>query len=397
MLHKLKKMKKVIDTERIPIKLWLDEIDANTLQQAKNLANLPFAFKHICLMPDAHSGYGMPIGGVMATEGVIVPNAVGVDIGCGMCAVKTDLKNEPHIRKKIKDIVDDIRKIIPVGFSHHDNAQDENLMPQNYNIDNLHIIKNQYASALKQIGTLGGGNHFIEIQKDSEDIIWIMIHSGSRNLGKKVAEHYNNIAKNLNNLWYSSIDSKTDLAFLPFKTEEARKYYNEMKYCVDFAFANRQLILKRVQEVFVDYFPEINFGEIINIAHNYAQWENHFGKDVVVHRKGATSAHKGEIGIIPGSQGTNSYIVEGLGNPESFASCSHGAGRKMGRNEAIRTLDLEEEQRKLDRLGIVHAVRSKSDLEEAPSAYKNIAHVMANQEDLVKIKVELSPLAVVKW
>ena len=130
-----------------------------------------------------------------------------------------------------------------------------------------------------------GGNHFIEIQKDGEDIIWIMVHSGSRNLGKKVAEHYNNIAKNLNNLWYSSIDSKTDLAFLPFKTEEARKYYNEMKYCVDFAFANRQLILKRVQEVFVDYFPEINFGEIINIAHNYAQWENHFGKDVVVHRK----------------------------------------------------------------------------------------------------------------
>jgi tRNA-splicing ligase RtcB len=160
--------------------------------------------------------------------------------------------------------------------------------------------------------------------------------------------------------------------------------------------ANRKLMLTRVQEVLVDFFPKIGFGEIINIAHNYAAWENHFGKDVVVHRKGATSAHKGELGIIPGSQGTNSYIVEGLGNPESFASCSHGAGRKMGRNEAIRTLSLEEEQRKLDKLGVVHAVRQQRDLDEAPSAYKNIVQVMADQEDLVKIVVKLWPLAVVK-
>ena len=237
-------------------------------------------------------------------------------------------------------------------------------MPQNHDIDNLPIIRKEYASALKQLGTLGGGNHFIEIQKEKDNSIWIMIHSGSRNLGKQVADHYNKLAKNLNNLWYSSIDPKVDLAFLPFKTEEARKYYNEMKYCVDFALANRKLMLTRVQEVLVDFFPKIGFGEIINIAHNYAAWENHFGKDVVVHRKGATSAHKGELGIIPGSQGTNSYIVEGLGNPESFASCSHGAGRKMGRNEAIRTLSLEEEQRKIDRLGVVHAIKRQRDLDE---------------------------------
>ncbi|NLL29213.1 MAG: RtcB family protein [Bacteroidales bacterium] len=389
-------MKKVIDTERIPIKLWLDDIEENTLQQAKNLANLPFAFKHICLMPDAHAGYGMPIGGVMATNGVIVPNAVGVDIGCGMCAVKTDLKFTPRVQKKLKDILGDIRKRIPVGHLHHKSAQDESLMPQGYDIDSMHVVKAEYKSALKQLGTLGGGNHFVEIQKDSDKMLWIMIHSGSRNIGKQVADHYNKIAKNLNNLWYSSVDPKVDLAFLPFKTDEARKYYNEMKYCVDFALANRKLMLTRVQEVLVDFFPKISFDEIINIAHNYAAWENHFGQDVVVHRKGATSASKGEIGIIPGSQGTNSYIVEGLGNPESFASCSHGAGRKMGRKEAIRNLDIEEEQRKLDKLGVLHAIRGKRDLEEAPSAYKNIAQVMANQEDLVKIKVELSPLAVVK-
>lgn len=389
-------MKKVIDTEKIPIKLWLDEIDENTLTQAKNLANLPFAFKHVCLMPDAHSGYGMPIGGVMAADGVIVPNAVGVDIGCGMCAVKADLKFSPSIRKKLESILGDIRKRVPVGFKHHKRAQDENLMPRGYDIDNMEVVRAEYKSALKQLGTLGGGNHFIEIQKDSDNMVWLMIHSGSRNIGKQVADYYNKIAKNLNQLWNSPVPPKADLAYLPFSTEEAHRYFEEMNYCVDFALANRKLMLTRVQEVLFDYFPNLNFGEIINIAHNYATWENHFGKDVIVHRKGATSAHKGELGIIPGSQGTNSYIVEGLGNPESFASCSHGAGRKMGRNEAIRKLNLEDEVRKLDKKGILHAIRGKRDLEEAPSAYKNIVQVMADQEDLVKIKVELSPLAVVK-
>jgi tRNA-splicing ligase RtcB len=169
-----------------------------------------------------------------------------------------------------------------------------------------------------------------------------------------------------------------------------------MNYCVDFALANRKLMLKRVQEVMADYFPNIKFGEIINIAHNYAKWEKHFGKDVVVHRKGATSAHKGELGIIPGSQGTKSYIVEGLGNPESFSSCSHGAGRVMGRNEAIRRLSFEEEVRKLNKSGILHSIRTHRDLDEAPSAYKNIQQVMLDQDDLVKIVTELSPLAVIK-
>jgi tRNA-splicing ligase RtcB len=211
-----------------------------------------------------------------------------------------------------------------------------------------------------------------------------------------VADFYNKKAGQLNELWYSSVDKSVDLAFLPFRTNEARQYYDEMRYCVDFALANRKLMIERVQESFYDHFPTIKFGDVINKAHNYAAWENHFDKDVVVHRKGATSAREGEIGIIPGSQGTNSYIVEGLGNKDSFNSCSHGAGRTMGRKEAVRNLDLEEEKRKLDALGIIHAVRSKSDLEEAPSAYKDIEEVMANQQDLVRIKVELSPVAVIK-
>lgn len=332
----------------------------------------------------------------MAAVDTIIPNAVGVDIGCGMCAVRTNLKASPAMRKKLTDILGDIRSRIPVGFSHHKKPQDEQLMPKNYHLEELPIVRNEYASARRQLGTLGGGNHFIEIQKDTDANLWIMIHSGSRNLGKQVADHYNKVAKNLNSLWRSTVDPKSDLAFLPFKTEEARRYYNEMKYCVDFALANRKLMLTQVQEIFTDHFPNVLFGEMTNIAHNYAAWEEHFGKQVVVHRKGATSARKGELGIIPGSQGSCSYIVEGLGNPESFCSCSHGAGRKMGRNEAIRRLNLEEEQRRLDQLGVVHAVRGKKDLDEAPSAYKDITEVMANQKDLVKIKVELSPLAVVK-
>ena len=389
-------MKRIIDTERIPIKLWLDEIDDNTLFQVKNLANLPFAFKHIALMPDAHSGYGMPIGGVMAADSAIVPNAVGVDIGCGMCAVKTDMKFTPSIQKQLSKIVDEIKERVPLGFDHHKKVQDEGLMPQGYDIENMHVVKKEYKSALKQIGTLGGGNHFIEIQRDKEDFIWLMIHSGSRNLGKKVADHYNKIAKKLNKQWNSPVPPKADLAYLPFTTEEAHRYFEEMNYCVDFALANRKLMLTRVQEIFVDFFPNIKFGEIINIAHNYAKWEKHFGKNVVVHRKGATSAHLGEFGIIPGSQGTKSYIVVGLGNPESFSSCSHGASRIMGRNEAIRNLSFEEEVRKLNKKGILHSIRTHRDLDEAPSAYKNIKQVMLDQEDLVKIVVELSPLAVIK-
>ena len=241
-------MRKVINSERHPIKVWMETIDEKTMQQAVNLANLPFVFKHVSLMPDAHSGYGMPIGGVLATDAVIVPNAVGVDIGCGMCAVKTSLTSTQVTRSKLMNLVDEIRKRIPVGFDHHAKPQDENLMPQNFNLDELYVIKNQYKAALMQIGTLGGGNHFIEIQKDIDGFIWIMIHSGSRNLGKQVADFYNKRAKQLNELWYSSINASADLAFLPFKTKEAQKYYDEMRYCVDFANANRRIMMERVRE-----------------------------------------------------------------------------------------------------------------------------------------------------
>lgn len=385
-------MKKVISSENIPIKLWLDNIEDEALAQARNLANLPFAFKHIPIMPDCHPGYGMPIGSVLATKKVVIPNAVGVDIGCGMCAVKTSI-NEMD-QKQLKKVLSQARKTIPMGFNWHKEAQDEALMPEGH--EDLLIVGRQYTAAKKQIGTLGGGNHFIEIQKGSDGFIWVMIHSGSRNLGYNVAKYYNQAAITLNERYFSSVPKKIELAFLPIETKEAKDYLREMNYCVDFALANRKLMMERVLEAIGQVTGSFEHDDIINESHNFAAWENHFNENVLVHRKGATRAYKDELGMIPGSQGTSSYIVKGLGNEESFRSCSHGAGRKMGRKQAQRELDLKEEIANLDKKGIVHAIRNQKDLDEAPGSYKDINEVMKNQEDLVEIVVELSPLAVLK-
>ena len=214
-----------------------------------------------------------------------------------------------------------------------------------------------------------------------------MIHSGSRNLGKKVADYYNKIAVDLNEKWYSKIDKSHQLAFLPINTEEAKSYIHEMQYCVEFALANRNQMIERIKEIFTNEFPDISFGFSLNVAHNYAAMENHFKQNVMVHRKGATSARAEQYGIIPGPQGTKSYIVQGKGNPESFESCSHGAGRTMGRKQAIKELDLATEQALLDKQGIIHSINESPQLDEAPSAYKNIDVVMENQKDLVDIVV----------
>ena len=390
-------MTKIISSEKLPIKMWTsDPFEDGALQQAKNLANLPFLFKHVALMPDCHQGYGMPIGGVIATKGVIIPNAVGVDIGCGMLAVRTELTSIDQ--DDLKKIMGLIREAVPVGFEHHQSAQNEKLMPDlPAGRDSLWIVHLEYKSALKQLGTLGGGNHFIEIQKGSDGFIWVMIHSGSRNLGKKVADHYNKIAVKLNERWYSSIPRSHELAFLPIETDEAKSYKSEMDYCVDFALANRTLMAVKILNCIETVVNQrVIFEEAINISHNYARWENHFGHDVIVHRKGATSARDGEIGIIPGSQGTPSYIVKGLGNPESFQSCSHGAGRKMGRNQAQKELSLEAEIKRMNDMGIIHGIRNVSDLDEAPGAYKDINVVINNQLDLTEPIVTLTPIAVIK-
>ena len=419
-------MKVLSNVGKVPIKTWCDEIEDGALKQIINLSNLPFAFKWISIMPDCHQGYEMPIGGVLATKNVIIPNAVGVDIGCGMCAVKTSLTEIDT--DTLKKIMGEIRKAVPVGFAHQKDKQDEKLMPGMEckidsiieNLDNAYkknkpyadevikknypIVTKEYNNALMSLGTLGGGNHFIEIQKGDDGHIWIMLHSGSRNLGFKVANHYNKVAQESNEKWHSSVPKEQGLAFLPVDSIYGQNYIQEMNYCVEFALANRKLMMNRILEIIPKYLG--NFGTykineksnetIINIAHNYASLENHFGQNVWVHRKGATKATKGLKGIIPGSQGTSSYIVEGLGNDESFMSCSHGAGRKMSRTQAKNTLDLKEEIKKMNDKGIIHGMRHQNDLDEASSSYKDIDVVMENQKDLVKILVKLTPLAVIK-
>jgi len=380
-------MKRVIDSERLPIKLWLDDIESGALQQAKNLANLPFAYKWIAIMPDCHQGYGMPIGGVMAAKDVIVPNAVGVDIGCGMIASRltlTDIDEE-----SLRSILDRLTAMIPLGFNHHASPQHWSGFDR---APDIPVVQRELDSARRQLGTLGGGNHFIEIQQGDDGHVWLMLHSGSRNFGYKIASEYHRIAKK------NSADKNcqlptSDLAFLDFESKEGQAYFQAMRFALDFAHASRSAMMNTVKRVVSD-FTVAEVDREVNIHHNYAAVERHFGQDVIVHRKGATKAEKGLQGIIPGSMGTCSYIVEGLGNPDSFNSCSHGAGRRMGRKRAKKDLDLKEEQGKMK--GIVHGLHSRKGLDEAPGAYKSIDEVMQAQQDLVKIQVQLRTLGVLK-
>jgi len=378
---------------KIPIKIWSeDEIEEDALQQAYNLAKLPFVFHHLAFMPDMHSGYGMPIGGVMATKRVIIPNAIGKDIGCGMSAVPSTIKADSIPRETLLKIIQEIKNQIPVGYHHHTVQQIWEGFDQ---APDIPIIQKELEAAKYQLGTLGGGNHFIEIQVDDKGYFWIMLHSGSRNFGLKICDEYHKKAVYLCEDWHSNIPSK-DLSFLPIETVEAKEYLKAMNYALNFAYASRRAMMNCIMDIFRRYVSDIRFLDIINIHHNYAAWENHFGQNVIVHRKGATSAKAGQIGIIPGSQGSSSYIVKGLGNKESFESCSHGAGRKMGRNRAKQILSLKEEKKHLEDLGIIHSIEDVNDLEEATGAYKNIESVMKYQQDLVEIMTVLRPLAVIK-
>lgn len=371
-------------------------IEAGAIEQLINTARLPFAFHHVVLNADGHQGYGMPIGGVLATQNVIIPHAVGVDIGCTMSALKLGFKKEQITKEVRLKIHEGIKKTIPMGYEHHKDRQDPRWMPST-SYQDLFIVKQQYESAIKQVGTLGGGNHFIELQADQNDDVWIMVHTGSRNLGKKVADHYDHMAKELNKKYWSQVPEAWQLAFLPIGTREAGQYIEEMKYCMEFARLSHTLIQTRLLEIIADAMhgaAAVNTMQVC--SHNYARIEHHFGEDVWVHRKGATSARLGETGIIPGSMGSCSYIVKGKGNLDSFTSCSHGAGRALGRKAAKRALNLEEEKKLLDDQGIVHSLTTTNSLEEATHAYKDVSDVMEQQTELVEIAYTLKPLVNVK-
>jgi tRNA-splicing ligase RtcB len=315
---------------------------------------------------------------------------------CGMCAVKTNIRYMDITKKSLKKVMGLIRERVPTGFNHHNEIQDEKWVPNgdDYDLPPDSVVAQQYNKACYQIGTLGGGNHFIEIQEGSDGYIWIMIHSGSRNIGYKTAEAYRKKAENLCEKWYSDVPK--DLAFLPRDTVHFSHYYEEMKYCVDFAEANRNLMMDRVQDALVEVLELVEFKKAINKPHNFASFEHHFNENVIVHRKGACRARLGEPGMIPGSQGQPSFIVEGKGEEMSFKSCSHGAGRKMSRTQAKKELSLEDEIENLMNIGVIHTLRGKDDLDEAPGSYKDINEVISNQQDLVEIKTWLRPLATVK-
>ena len=375
---------------------WCDVIDDGAFAQIQNLAKLPFVMEPIAIMADCHEGFGMPIGGVLATRDAIIPNAVGVDIGCGMQAVATNLFREDLHQTQLETFVWGVRSVIPVGFARHSEGMAKNLLPamDAFDLPNQgSVVREHFQAARKQVGTLGGGNHFIEVQVDDEDRIWLMLHSGSRNIGLQVAKYYHNKAVEAR-MQDQRLFVK-DLAHLDVDSALGEAYIAEMSWCVAFAKANREMMMQELMNLLAELM-RCDFEPPIDIAHNFVANEMHFGENVWVHRKGATRARNGELGIIPGSQGTNSYIVRGKGFAESLSSCSHGAGRVMSRKQAIKNLDLRAAQKEMDAKGILHSLHSKKDLDEASAAYKDIDAVMAAQTDLVDVVKKLSPLAVVK-
>ncbi|MCL2797155.1 MAG: RtcB family protein [Firmicutes bacterium] len=406
---------KMTDELKVPVKVWLKDetcIEAECLEQAMRLAQLPFLHKWVALMPDTHVGMGMPIGGVIATKGVVIPNAVGVDIGCGMAYAGTNIKvADVHSIATgsgtfMQTLVGDILRNIPVGFNRHKKKQACATLDKAAAEIEKYAEVPELAGLLEegyyQAGTLGGGNHFIEIQEDDEGYLCIMIHSGSRNFGKTVCDYFAKTARALNVKWYSEVPEEWRLGFLPTDTGEGKQYIDWMNLALDFAYENRSAMLKAVQDTLdrtmAKYaHADYAYTEQINCHHNYAALENHYGENVWVHRKGATRARLGERAVIPGAMGSYSYVVEGLGNEPSFCSSSHGAGRQYSRKGAMGRFTAEQVICDLKEQGVVLGKLNKADVaEESRFAYKNIDEVMENQLDLVKAVKRLKTVGVVK-
>ena len=399
----------------MPVKSWCENCEEGAVKQAVNLAHHPALVSHVALMPDAHQGYGMPIGGVVAAKGAVIPAAVGVDIGCGMIATETDIPAEVFAEMSFRRAFQEkLKERIPVGEGESHRVTQDWEGFEEYTAHNG-MRSNLWPSRLdrKNLGTLGGGNHFIELQKttaldgaggpEGGSKVWLMIHSGSRNLGKRIEEHYHRMASRLCERFHSPLPDK-DLAFLPIEEEAGHNYFTDMLFALRYAKENRRRMMDVMMATLQEFVPSAQFLRTIDIHHNYAAFEEHFGEKVCVHRKGATSAKLDEIGIIPGSMGTASYIVRGLGNPDSFMSCSHGAGRRMSRIAASTTLTVEECDKAMD--GIVcerwhkykgfGKAKGRLDLSEAPQAYKDIEDVIASELDLVEPLVLLVTLASLK-
>jgi len=392
-------------------RIWVERpelVEEQALKQIESMLTAPNLFEHIAVMPDVHWGMGATIGAVMALDDAIVPNCVGVDIGCGMACHPLGMRYEgDQSRERFwRDWLGKVGRVIPTGFNchpHHpdqlsaqklearaergDDAGVENLRCAGQ-IPHAKSFKSLGEEALRQQGTMGGGNHFLEIQRDEEDNLWLMVHSGSRNIGYQIARHYARLAEEMNRRLGQP--AAPQLSWLSLSTPEGRAYLNDMQWAVEYALLNRKSMLRRALRVLGVDFDE---ARMINIPHNYAAVEEHFGRDVVVHRKGATSARVDELGIVPGSMGTPSYIVRGLGNEDAYQSCSHGAGRAMGRKAAKRALDTGMFAKALRG---TFSQASAGYLDEAPQAYKSIDLVMGAQDELVTVVHKLTPVITLK-
>ena len=390
---------------KAPILSWTRgvPVEAAAMQQLQNIASLPFIHKHVAVMPDVHLGRGATVGSVIATKGAIVPAAVGVDIGCGMCAVKLSIAAN-DLPDSLKEIRSAIEAAIPVGQASFKEVPqiierrwcgggDGSLKRRYEAIEAKHPGITSRNSAAAQIGTLGGGNHFVELCLDQDGTAWVMLHSGSRNVGNRIGTYFIAKAKEeMQRLFIRLPDA--DLAYLAERSALFDDYVEAVGWAQDYAMANRQAMLGSVMATLQEFFPGVAMTEAaINCHHNYVERENHYGENVWVTRKGAVRARQNDLGIIPGSMGAKSFIVRGKGNPDSFCSCSHGAGRAMSRTQAKKQFTLEDHA--LATAG-VECRKDESVLDETPGAYKDIDAVMAAQADLVDIVHTLKQCVCIK-
>ncbi|HYV43009.1 MAG TPA: RtcB family protein [Thermoanaerobaculia bacterium] len=384
---------------RVPVKVWTDRIEPEAIEQLKNTASLPFVFKHVAAMPDVHLGIGATVGSVVATKGAVCPAAVGVDIGCGMMARKTSIPADRLDGEGLKKLRHSIEREIPVGFEQKREPFDAALEWM-HGREKPHAASDALvAKAVHQLGTLGGGNHFIEVCRDQDDgLLWLLLHSGSRNIGKSVAEIHIGKAKSAVKKMAESLPDP-DLAYFVAGTPEFREYREDVEWCQGYARQNREIMMDRIlRQVayalgFEGDVSRLGITTSVNCHHNYIADEVHFGQKVLVTRKGAIRAGRGELGIIPGSMGTGSYIVRGLGNREAFESAPHGAGRRMSRGEAKRRFTKEDLECQTEG---VECRKDRGVLDEIPGAYKPIGEVIEKSSDLVEVVAGLKQIVCVK-
>lgn len=395
-------IKKVITKGKVPVKIYTNDIEHEAYQQLLNISHLPFIHSHVAAMPDVHYGKGATVGSVIPFKGAIIPAAVGVDIGCGMNALRLSIKAD-DLPDNLRGVRTAIEATIPVGFDMHknDKARASTIRPLSDGLDRVierhpkmyKQDKKKFKTWVRQLGTLGGGNHFIEICIDQNDDVWIMLHSGSRGIGNTIGQYFINLAKKDMGRHVHSLPDK-DLAYLTEGTQYFDDYVQAVYWAQDYAMENRREMMRLIIEVLKKKFPKYGVTkEAINCHHNYVSIEDHFGENVYITRKGAIRAGEDELGIIPGSMGAKSYIVRGKGNPESFCSCSHGAGRRMSRGKAKRHFN--EQDIEVQTEGI-ECRKDKGVIDEIPGAYKDIDEVMDNQNDLIEVVHTLRQVVCVK-